>query len=76
MSKNDITLLTQMSNKPAYELNIRLMGSRRYLVCSSKGKLTQQPFLVSSRCEITGMQRREILIKKALFEVGKVHLKE
>lgn len=39
MSKNDKTQ-TQMSNNPAHELNIRLMGSRRYLVYSSKGKLT------------------------------------
>lgn len=40
MSENDKTQ-TQMSNEPAHELNIRFMGPRRYLVFSSKGKLTQ-----------------------------------
>ena len=39
MTKNDETQ-TQMSNKSAHELNIQFMGFRRYLMCSSKGKLT------------------------------------
>lgn len=39
---SDDKTVTQVSNKPANKLNVRPMRSRRYSVCSSQWKLTQQ----------------------------------